>query len=233
MALISENNIINNFIEKTNGSWIDLDEDKGFILQQNSKTDICRIMNAKGIKIAGGDIKSMNKAFKKLVKPWTNCKRGDILAVKRCGGVYSHYAVYVGRGKVIHYSLKKDESPYGVYILKDDFFNFIEEETSFEILSFPENGERPNHKRIDLVKKNRFDINIQLFDNSLLFEKYYRLLNGYHVYSPEETVARAESRIGEKKYSLATNNCEHFAIWCKTGVKESTQVNSIIQYMFG
>ncbi|MDU1323667.1 MAG: lecithin retinol acyltransferase family protein [Clostridiales bacterium] len=34
----------------------------------------------------------------------------------------------------------------------------------------------------------------------------------YHLYSPEETVSRARSRLGEEKYALPFNNCEHFAI---------------------
>ncbi len=37
-------------------------------------------------------------------------------------------------------------------------------------------------------------------------------------------VKRAHSRLGERAYSLAGNNCEHFARWCKTGVAESEQV---------
>ena len=40
-----------------------------------------------------------------------------------------------------------------------------------------------------------------------------------------KSVARARSRLGEEKYALPFNNCEHFAIWCKTGVHESHQVN--------
>lgn len=32
-----------------------------------------------------------------------------------------------------------------------------------------------------------------------------------------EVVRRAEYRIGEQDYSLVVNNCERFAIWCKTG----------------
>jgi hypothetical protein len=43
-------------------------------------------------------------------------------------------------------------------------------------------------------------------------------------FSPEETVRRAISRIGEKKYNLLFNNCEHFALWCKTGMNKSCQV---------
>ena len=45
-------------------------------------------------------------------------------------------------------------------------------------------------------------------------------------YSPEETVCRAEKYLGNGlgKYDFLGNNCEHFARWCKTGKKESKQV---------
>ena len=44
-----------------------------------------------------------------------------------------------------------------------------------------------------------------------------------HIYSGKETVKRARSKIGESKYNLAFNNCEHFAVWCKTGKNDSSQ----------
>jgi Lecithin retinol acyltransferase len=44
---------------------------------------------------------------------------------------------------------------------------------------------------------------------------------------PEETVRRAESMVGECGYSLVSNNCEHLASWCATGVAESRQVERI------
>ena len=44
--------------------------------------------------------------------------------------------------------------------------------------------------------------------------------------TPEETVIRAQSKLGERGYDLALNNCEHFAVWCKTGESNSTQVDS-------
>ena len=34
------------------------------------------------------------------------------------------------------------------------------------------------------------------------------------VFQPAEVVRRAESRLGERGYNPATNNCEHFARWC-------------------
>lgn len=36
-------------------------------------------------------------------------------------------------------------------------------------------------------------------------------------FSPQEIVNRARSRLGEDKYNLIFNNCEHFARWCRSG----------------
>lgn len=47
-------------------------------------------------------------------------------------------------------------------------------------------------------------------------------------YIPDVVVQRAESRLGERKYNLLFNNCEHFATWCKTGVSYSQQVKDFI-----
>ena len=50
-------------------------------------------------------------------------------------------------------------------------------------------------------------------------------------YIPDVVVERAKSRLGERKYNLLFNNCEHFASWCKTGVSESQQVKDFIPLM--
>ena len=47
--------------------------------------------------------------------------------------------------------------------------------------------------------------------------------------TPGVTLRRAMGRIGEQNYNLLFNNCEHFAIWCKTGRHRSTQVDSILE----
>lgn len=44
-------------------------------------------------------------------------------------------------------------------------------------------------------------------------------------YGPYETVQRARDEIGKGGYNLLTHNCEHFAIWCKTGLEVSTQAS--------
>ncbi|KOF56553.1 hypothetical protein AGR56_07265 [Clostridium sp. DMHC 10] len=46
-------------------------------------------------------------------------------------------------------------------------------------------------------------------------------------FSPDATVKRAKSRLGEKNYNLITNNCEHFAVWCKTDNAKSYQIDSL------
>lgn len=52
----------------------------------------------------------------------------------------------------------------------------------------------------------------------------------YHpqsVYSSDVVIKRGRLRLGEVQYSVTSNNCEHFARWCKTGVQKSEQVESM------
>jgi hypothetical protein len=51
---------------------------------------------------------------------------------------------------------------------------------------------------------------------------------GSQPFSGKETVNRARSRLGEESYSLLFNNCEHFALWCKTGRSKSIQVEKAV-----
>jgi hypothetical protein len=45
-------------------------------------------------------------------------------------------------------------------------------------------------------------------------------------YIPDVVVERAKSRLGERDYNLLSNNCEHFASWCKTGINDSKQIRN-------
>jgi len=42
-----------------------------------------------------------------------------------------------------------------------------------------------------------------------------------------EVVARARTRLGENRYRVWTNNCEHFVHWCLSGTSRSTQVERL------
>ena len=42
---------------------------------------------------------------------------------------------------------------------------------------------------------------------------------------PDDVVSKAQEKVGEGKYYLFSNHCEHFAMWCKTGTSSSDQIN--------
>jgi cell wall-associated NlpC family hydrolase len=45
-------------------------------------------------------------------------------------------------------------------------------------------------------------------------------------FGAQEVIRRARSRVGEDRYRLWTNNCEHFCEWCVRGEPRSYQVEA-------
>lgn len=45
-------------------------------------------------------------------------------------------------------------------------------------------------------------------------------------FSGTECVARARSRLGERRYRLWSNNCEHLCEWCLSGTSRSHQIEA-------
>jgi hypothetical protein len=43
-------------------------------------------------------------------------------------------------------------------------------------------------------------------------------------------VRRARSRLGERRYDLLRNNCEHFCSWCQDGEARSAQVAALTRW---
>jgi HRAS-like suppressor 3 len=46
-----------------------------------------------------------------------------------------------------------------------------------------------------------------------------------------DIVRRARSRLGERRYNVLRNNCEHFCNWCQVGESRSSQVDLLWQRM--
>ena len=144
-------------------------------------------------------------------------KKGDVIGVHRIGGVYDHYGIYTGRGKVIHFSNEGSDFGGDIRVRRATLSQF-------------KNG-ASNVFVVDFEAYRDYRENPELFD----FEGLFKLAidsffgNELTLYSPEETVERAESQLGREGYNLVFNNCEHFAVWCKTGVKESSQVQRFIE----
>lgn len=55
----------------------------------------------------------------------------------------------------------------------------------------------------------------------------YVCLEDSRRFDRNEVVRRARSRLGENRYKLLTNNCEHFCEWCVHGVHRSYQVDGL------
>ncbi|BCG02438.1 hypothetical protein PPGU19_070060 (plasmid) [Paraburkholderia sp. PGU19] len=53
----------------------------------------------------------------------------------------------------------------------------------------------------------------------------------YETFSPDKIAERALGRLDEDGYDLVFNNCEHFAVWCATGVHESEQVRRVVDIL--
>jgi len=47
----------------------------------------------------------------------------------------------------------------------------------------------------------------------------------------EEVLQRARRRLGERRYRVLSNNCEHFCEWCLRGESRSTQVESLCPWL--
>jgi len=50
-------------------------------------------------------------------------------------------------------------------------------------------------------------------------------------FASAEVVARARSRLGEDRYRIASNNCEHFCHWCLSGENRSAQVERLLDWL--
>jgi lecithin:retinol acyltransferase len=48
---------------------------------------------------------------------------------------------------------------------------------------------------------------------------------------PETVIGRAVGSLGARGFDPLTSNCEHFAVWCKTGRVESHQFRSTASYV--
>lgn len=210
----------------TNGGsliWKETQKKNGWKLQYNYVTGLSRILDENNIRKAWGSPVVMEEKFKRLTRS-EFLEPGDVVGVvrKKALNMYEHYAVYIGEGKVIHYSGNEADFNGRVYVQEDTLEHFLKDDDDYFVLFFDKSFAAPRKIQV----KTAFNL------NDVGFEYQLHLKEEYKVYSPKETVERALSKIGEDKYNLLLNNCEHFAIWCKTGVSESYQVKRVINMLF-
>ena len=166
-----------------------------------------------------------------------DAENGDVIKVDR--GLYDHYGVYVARGRrVIHYTGAAGPADFNGVVRETSLEEFLNGARDFTVCRFPRSLEdldqlaRPSKLRISLPgAQGRAPMpeGSPLWD---LWRAWKKLrIRDYRLYSGEETVRRARGELGKGGYNLLCNNCEHFAIWCKTGLKESSQVNQAVDIL--
>ena len=80
-----------------------------------------------------------------------------------------------------------------------------------------DNSSAPKNPGLAAVVRGKYNLE----NHTIYVVKHSRCLD------PETVVSRAKSRLGEREYNPVTNNCEHLALWCKTDISSSEQVNNI------
>lgn len=155
---------------------------------------------------------------------------GDIIYVDR--GTYKHYGIYSGDGKVIHYTKNGRDGFCDGTIEETPLEPFVRDNILYRI-PFPHVECAPRQDKADTDGGEPAPSSNGFFE--LLQEEWKLALQSgsgdLRIFSPQQTVERARSKIGVKNYNVLFSNCEHFAIWCKTGLLESTQVEQPIQFL--
>lgn len=141
--------------------------------------------------------------------------KGDHLVVTRLGGFFTHHGIDCGDGSVIHLVAGNPREASVRRVNYEQFCKDAEPEVRdysrfFEAMG---DGER-------MVWKLRSTLS-----QWALGEERPHADSDF--YTADAVVERAESRLGARNYHLFLNNCEHFASWCKTGIRGSAQIDGI------
>ncbi|KAK7504445.1 hypothetical protein BaRGS_00004311 [Batillaria attramentaria] len=131
-------------------------------------------------------------------------EEGDMIEFPR--GAYSHWAVYIGNEEVVHLAGDEDDGIDGQF-----------------------------------DSTHLFTISGQRFTKALVkVENFWNVVAGsfakknnekdkkYKPLTKVEIVQNALSKLGSIGYNVLFENCEHFAAWCRYGVKKSDQVDNFL-----
>jgi len=138
-------------------------------------------------------------------------RSGDLVEFHR--GLYTHWGVAIGDGKIIHLSGDDDD---GLSASANSHFGSISG-SAFTIsgVSF-QKAKVKCDDFWDVARQSKASIN-----NSK--DEYIR------ADAPHVIVKRALSRMGNIGYNMLWSNCEHFASWCRYGMAWSEQVDKFMR----
>lgn len=103
---------------------------------------------------------------------------------------------------------------HGIYIGNDEVIAFGH---TFSLLE--------DHNSIEVIKTTMNDF----LQGGFVEVRIYQKKELKKIRKPDEIIAIAKSKIGERGYNILHNNCEHFANYCVFGEKISMQTDLIHQ----
>ncbi|KAF4355187.1 protein LEAD-SENSITIVE 1 [Cannabis sativa] len=162
----------------------------------------------------------------------SSLQAGDHIYSFRNAHIYSHHGIYVGENRVIHFTRTGGNNDDD-----DDHIKKIKKSSNYRC---EDCGYNPK-KRIGVVKSclDCFHKDHRLFrfeygvssKKFLLSRRTGTCSTGSCIYSLDEVVRRATDMLnsveGFGDYILLENNCETFAVFCKTGKRVSLQAFSM------
>jgi hypothetical protein len=128
-------------------------------------------------------------------------KPGDLVEYKR--NLYSHWAVYIGRNKIVHLH-GENEGPLtlsGVALM-------------------------PSVSRAQVMIDNYWSVvkNSYVYRNNSLDSEFNPL-------PVEQILTRAYEKVNDSNYNVFWYNCEHFAKNCRYGIESSEQAASVLKLL--
>jgi hypothetical protein len=79
----------------------------------------------------------------------------------------------------------------------------------------------------DIIRKPVEEVSLEQFAQG---RPLFVVEHGEACLDVDTVICRARSRLGEKRYRLFTNNCEHFVEWCLHDVARSFQAETALSY---
>ena len=138
---------------------------------------------------------------------------GDVIFVNRYIRLYRHFGIYIGNRRVIHFAAPNGDFDAENAYIHETSLDHFKDGSKVYVMEFSEEYESGSVLR-NLIKSDE-----------------------YKLQTPQETVMRAKSMLGlrgmnNEGYNIIFNNCETIAIWCKTNIAESRQVNELRSIFF-
>ncbi|KAG5539468.1 hypothetical protein RHGRI_019869 [Rhododendron griersonianum] len=159
---------------------------------------------------------------------------GDHIYSWRTLLVYAHHGIYIGNGLVIHFTPPPEKvtasNPFSSLSSSSSASGQDQQRTC---PNHPRCGSRKAGSRVAIICLDCF------LEEGLLWRYEYGVTSSKRLdgtctteqSDPASTVVRRANYLFENgfgNYDLVTNNCEHFALYCKTGVGRSGQVDAYI-----